>query len=71
MNWKMKSGRNWGQLGMEFKPLKFSEITVNYDKNRIPLSTMERDKRNLQIKVNRKNEKIYEEEKKHSKAGDA
>ena len=27
--------------------------------------------RNLQIKVNRKNEKIYEEEKKHSKAGDA
>lgn len=41
----MKSGRNWGQLGMEFKPLKFSEITVNYDKNRIPLSTMERDKR--------------------------
>ena len=30
---------------MEFKPLKFSEITVNYDKNRIPLSTMERDKR--------------------------
>ena len=41
----MKFVRNWGRLGMKFDEYRFDEITLNYDKERIPLSAMERGKR--------------------------
>lgn len=40
----MKFGRNWGRLGMKFNEYRFDEITLNYDKNRIPLSALQREK---------------------------
>lgn len=39
----MKSGRNWGRLGMTFETVTFEEITINYDKKRVPLSTKQRE----------------------------
>lgn len=39
----MKSGRNWGRLGMKFETVTFEEITINYDKKRVPLSTKQRE----------------------------
>ena len=45
MSWKKKFVRNWGRLGMKYNKLRFDEITLNYDKKRIPLSAMERTKR--------------------------
>lgn len=41
----MKFVRSWGRLGMKFDEFRFDEITLNYDKERIPLSAMEREKR--------------------------
>ena len=40
----MKSVRGWGRLGMKFNEYRFDEITLNYDKNRIPLSALQREK---------------------------
>ena len=45
MSWKAKSGGSWGRLGMKFDVLRFDEVSINFDKKRIPLSTMERSKR--------------------------
>ena len=40
----MKFARNLRRLDMKFNKYRFDEITVNYDKKRIPLSAMERTK---------------------------
>ena len=40
----MRFVRSWGRLDMKFNKYRFDEITVNYDKKRIPLSAMERTK---------------------------
>ena len=39
----MKFGRSWGRLGMKFETVTFEEITINYDKKRVPLSTKQRE----------------------------
>lgn len=44
MNSKKKFVENWGRLGMKYNKFRFDEITLNYDKKRIPLSAMERTK---------------------------
>lgn len=39
----MKFVKNWGRLGMKFETVTFEEITINYDKKRVPLSTKQRE----------------------------
>lgn len=45
MNLKRKFAGNWGRLDMKFDKFRFDEITINFDKRRIPLSSLEREKR--------------------------
>lgn len=40
----MKFVRNWGRLGMKFDEYRFDEITLNYDKERIPFQQWKEEK---------------------------
>lgn len=42
MNWKRRLEKSWGRLDMKYKEYRFEEITVNYDRLRVPLSSMQR-----------------------------
>lgn len=48
----MKSARNWGRLGMKFETttFRFEDLTLNFDKQRIPLSSGQREKRQGQYR---------------------
>ena len=46
----MKSAKNWGRLAMNFEPYCFGDLTINYDKRRIPLSSKDRSNRQGQYR---------------------
>ena len=48
----MKSARNWGRLGMKFETttFRFEDLTLNFDKQRITLSSGQREKRQGQYR---------------------
>ena len=45
MNLRMRLEESWGQLDMKFDTLRFDEVSINFDKKRKPLSSMERVER--------------------------
>lgn len=45
MNWRRKSRSDWGRLVMKCETFRFDEVTINFDRKRIPLSAKQRSER--------------------------